>query len=261
MRALAIVILVAGFILGGWTAAAAETGAPAERPAKVSADRLNLRGSPSTTGEVVGSMVRDDAVTILEEQGEWYRLRLESGQTGWAAAKYIQVVAEPPTETSATPAPERSDNKARETVAPRAEKKHDGGGGSFLGSVLKWGCLVGAGACGYLAYNEHTQGNDSYDEYEAEYKRLIITVPPHTTARALEVAEPLRVDAEDHDDMANTYLYAAGGLGAAFLVQQLFFGKHDDQAALETGRSANEPLLACGLRRGQLRAAVTLARF
>jgi hypothetical protein len=261
MRALAVVILVAGFILGGWATAAAETSAPAERPGKVLADRLNLRGSPATTGEVVGSMVRDDTVTIIEEQGEWYRLRLEGGQTGWAARKFIQIVAETPTEASETATPEPSHDKAKKAVAPRTEKQ-GGGGGSFIGSVLKWGCLLGAGACGYLAYNEHTQGNDSYDEYKAKFAAL---APPGssvaTQKSALNKAEYLRVAAEDHDKTSQTYMYAAGGLGAAFLVQQLFFGKHHDQAALENGRLANEPLLACGLRQGQLRAAVTFARF
>jgi hypothetical protein len=259
MRALAVVILVVGFVLGGWATAAAETGAPAERPAKVTADRLNLRGSPSTTGEVVGSMVRDDAVTILEEQGEWYRLRLEGGQTGWAARKFIQVITEAPAETSETPTPGPSHGGAKEAVTPRAEKKGGGGGGSFIGSAFKWGCLLGAGACGYLAYSENSQGNDSYDEYKAEYKRLVGNGQNPT--QALKKTEYLRVAAEDHDKTAQTYAIAAGGLGAAFLVQQLFFGKHHDEAAIETGRPATEPLLACGLRQGQLRAAVTLARF
>jgi SH3-like domain-containing protein len=277
MRALAVVILVVGFILGSWATATAETGVPAERSAKVTADRLNLRGSPSTTAEKVGSLVRDEAVTILEEQGEWYRLRLEGGQTGWAARKFIEVVAEAPTETpeaSETATPEPSDDGARKAVMPRA-KKQGGGGGSLIGSVLKWGCFLGAGACGYLAYDEHSQGNDSYDryktEYEAEYQAQYnwLTLNPLTedTARdrahteALAKTEYLRANAEDHDQYSQTFAYAAGGLGAAFLVQQLFFGKHHDQAAVETARPATEPRLACGIRQGQLRAAVTLARF
>ena len=260
MRALAVVILVVGFILGGWAAAAAETGAQAERPAKVTADKLNLRGSPSTTGEVVGSMLRDDAVTIIEEQGEWYHLRLEGGQTGWAARKFIQVIAEAPTGTSETPTPEPSHGGAKEAVLPRAAKP-GGGGGSTIGSVLKWGCFLGAGACGYLAYNEHSQGNDSYDAYKERYASL---TPPRGNWNLVEAerdANHFLLEAKDHDKTANTYIYAASGLGAAFLVQQLFFGKHHDQAAVETDCPANEPLLACGLRQGQLRAAVTLARF
>lgn len=260
MRALAVVILVAGLVLGGWASAAAETGAPAERPGKVTADRLNLRGTPSTTGEVVGSMVRDDAVTILDEQGEWYRLRLADGLTGWAARKYIQIIAEAPTETSETPRAEPAVPQAREVMKPRAEKR-GGGGGSFLGGVFKWGCFLGAGACGYLAYSESSQGNDSYDEYKKKYNRLITIVPPLSETQAAKKAEYLRVAAEDHDKKAQTYIYAAGGLGALFLVQAVFFGKHHDQAVRETARPEDEPLVACGLRQGQLRAAVTLARF
>jgi hypothetical protein len=259
MRALAVVVLVTGFILGSWATAAAEANAPAERPAKVIADRLNLRGSPSTTAAVVSSMARDDAVTIIEEQGEWYRLRLPGGQTGWAARKYIQITADAPTGTTETPTPESSHDRAREVVTPRAEKRE--GGGSFIGSVLKWGCFLGAGACGYLAYHEHTQGNDSYDAYKERYAALTPPQGNSTPESALLAAEPLRLAAKDHDKKANTYIYAAGGLGAAFLVQQIFFGKHHDQAALETGRPGSEPLLAGGVRQGEFRAAVTFARF
>ena len=150
-------------------------------------------------------------------------------------------------------------------MTPRAEKPVEGegaGGGSFIGSVFKWGCFLGAGACGYLAYSEHTQGNDSYDEYEAKYAALIPPQGTSTPESALRKAEPLRLDAEDHDKNANTFIYAAGGLGVAFLVQQLFFGKGgDDRAGQETTAPADAPLLACGLRQGQLRAAVTIARF
>jgi uncharacterized protein YgiM (DUF1202 family) len=261
MRVLAIVILVTGFILGGWATASAEAGAAAERPGKVTADRLNLRGSPSTTGDVVGSMARDDTVTIIEEQGEWYRLRLENGQTGWAAKKFVQVVTDNPTEnseTSGTPAPKSSGDGAKEAVTKPAAKQ-GGGGGSFIGAVFKWGCLLGAGACGYLAYSENSKGNDLYDDYKAEYARLVKT--GHTTAQALNRAEPLRLDAKDHDKKSETYQIAGGGLLALFLVQEFFFNKHHDQAATQTNRSPDQPLLACGLRQGQLRAAVTLARF
>jgi hypothetical protein len=260
MRAFAIVILVVGFMLGCGAAAFAETDAPAERPAKITADRLNLRDAPSTSGAVVGSMVQGDEVTILEEQGEWYNVRLADGQTGWAAAKFIQVIAGEPAETPKASKRESSSGGAKAAMTGK-EERHQGGGGSVIGSVIKWGCLLGAGVCGYLSYSESTKGDDSYDDYKARYAEL---TPPQGTwspQAALEDAEHFRLDAEDHDSSSKTFAIAAGGLGAAFLVQQLFLGKDGDQAANGPTEPAEAPLLACGLRQGQLRAAVTLARF
>ncbi len=260
MRAFAIVILVVGFMLGCGVAAFAQTDAPAERPAKVTADRLNLRSAPSTSGDVVGSLVQGTELTILEEQGEWYNVRLADGQTGWVSAKYVEVLSGLPVETPQKSKEGSSSGPARTAVTAHAEKE-DGGGGSVLGAVVKWGCLLGAGVCAYLSYDESTKGDDSYDAYKARYAELTPPQGTWTPEAALIEAEPFRLDAEDHDSSSKTFAIAAGGLGAAFLVQQLFLGKHNDQAANESAEKTEAPLLACGLRQGQLRAAVTLARF
>jgi hypothetical protein len=262
MRAFAIVILVIALAVASWAPAAAAPGAAAERSGKITADRLNLRGSPSTSGEVVGSLTRDEVVTILDEQGEWYHIQMPDGRDGWAAAKYVQVTSETPGGSPATGSGPAGSEEAKQAMTPAAATPHSEGGGSVIRGVLKWGCLLGAGVCGYLSYDEYTKGNSSYDDYEARYKELTPPVGSHSYEEALALAEPLRVEAEDHDQKSKNYAIAAGVLGAAFLVQELFLGgKDDDQAARIPAEVSPAALLACDLRGGQVRAAVTLARF
>jgi uncharacterized protein YgiM (DUF1202 family)/tetratricopeptide (TPR) repeat protein len=59
-------------------------------PGRVNADLLNLRSAPDITADnVVGQLVLDTAVTVLETRGEWMRIRTQSGATGWVATVYI----------------------------------------------------------------------------------------------------------------------------------------------------------------------------
>ncbi|HKK97130.1 MAG TPA: SH3 domain-containing protein, partial [Marivita sp.] len=53
----------------------------------VDGDRVNMRGGPGTDYEVVGKLLRDDMVEVLEDSGNgWLHLRdTASGQEGWMA--------------------------------------------------------------------------------------------------------------------------------------------------------------------------------
>lgn len=53
----------------------------------VSANRVNVRGGPSTSHGVVGKLTRGDEVRILEDNGDgWVRMEtLNGGETGWMA--------------------------------------------------------------------------------------------------------------------------------------------------------------------------------
>lgn len=215
------------------------------RQGRVNADRLNIREGAGTQFPVVGAAARGDAVVILEESESWYRVRLADGRTGWVAARYVEVVAAAP-----------SDAEGDEVAAPSGEARRPeaaggrSGGGSLLRSVLKWGCFFGAAAGAGLAYNEHSLGNDSYDQY----KDLVLK-----EGKTPAEAEFRRQEAIDHDDKATTFAIAGGALFGAFLVQQLFFGGGggDDQAS----RGGPEPAVALGMTDRQLRAEVVLARF
>lgn len=53
------------------------------QPAVVSAGEAVLRAGPGTSYDPVVTVPRGTAVTILSQQGDWYRAELPSGTTGW----------------------------------------------------------------------------------------------------------------------------------------------------------------------------------
>ncbi len=73
---------------------AEEAAAPEPAPevtAVVTARALNLRGGPGTNHPVTGKLAKGDRVRVLEEQGEWRRVRVgEAGAEGWASSAYLK---------------------------------------------------------------------------------------------------------------------------------------------------------------------------
>ena len=49
---------------------------------------LNVRSTPSSRGEVMGSLKRGDMRPLLEETGEWYQVELQDGQSGWVSQEF-----------------------------------------------------------------------------------------------------------------------------------------------------------------------------
>jgi uncharacterized protein YgiM (DUF1202 family) len=49
---------------------------------------LNVRSAPSSQGQVLGSLKRGDMRPLLEEEGEWYQVKLQDGQAGWVSQKF-----------------------------------------------------------------------------------------------------------------------------------------------------------------------------
>ena len=78
---------------------------------------LVLRGSASKTGEPLATVANDAEVEILENQGEWYKVKAE-GKEGYLFAEYVKVEEatenpeEPAEETTTTQTPQDS-NKAK----------------------------------------------------------------------------------------------------------------------------------------------------
>jgi N-acetylmuramoyl-L-alanine amidase len=64
---------------------------PVKRTATVQSDGLNLRGQASTTSPVLGTLKLGTSLTILEQQGDWYRVQTPDGKTGWVAGWLISV--------------------------------------------------------------------------------------------------------------------------------------------------------------------------
>lgn len=74
----------------------------------VDTDTLNLRESPSTDSSVLRLLNRDEKVQILEQDGVWYKIKI-NGTTGYVHSDYIEKIEEEPT-TSTEPENNGEDN-------------------------------------------------------------------------------------------------------------------------------------------------------
>jgi hypothetical protein len=213
MRRLVALLLVSSFLFGQLLPTIAW--AQGEGRARITANSLNVRSGPGTDFEVLGSVKKDEIVVLLRESPGWKQIQLENGTIGWVSDKYVEVVEATPAPPPPTREPETPVAPAPDTPAPRSSAS--GGGGSALGSIFKWSCLLGAVALGGLAYNEKTQGDDAYDEYKESRNQL--PVHQETEAEFQKFRE-----SEDHDDTARTYAMVSGGLFVLWFAQQFVFG-------------------------------------
>jgi uncharacterized protein YgiM (DUF1202 family) len=92
-----ILLLLAG--CGGGQTPAPSAGPAPSRPAPsteraietlgVTATTLNVRAAAKASAAVVGKLERGEKVQVLERAGEWVRVRMGSGVTGWVASAYL----------------------------------------------------------------------------------------------------------------------------------------------------------------------------
>ncbi|MFS0569720.1 SH3 domain-containing protein [Brevibacillus sp. 179-C8.2 HS] len=71
-----------------------QTGQPsssASQTATVKTDGLNLRSEPNTTSAIQATLPVGSKLTVLEKQGDWYRINTAAGKTGWVAGWHITV--------------------------------------------------------------------------------------------------------------------------------------------------------------------------
>ena len=101
-RAAAIVLLLAGC---GGNAPAPEAAptpqpaAPAPAPAqaeeratgtvRVNVSTLNIRGDASTSSEIIGHARRGERLTVVGDSGDWLRVKLNDGSTGWVSSQLV----------------------------------------------------------------------------------------------------------------------------------------------------------------------------
>ncbi|MGE7603989.1 SH3 domain-containing protein [Peribacillus sp. NPDC097675] len=55
----------------------------------VISDSLNIRNGPSATYKILGAIDRSASVLVSEKQGEWGKVKTESGLEGWASLTYL----------------------------------------------------------------------------------------------------------------------------------------------------------------------------
>ena len=56
---------------------------------RVNASTLNVRRDASVSAEVVGHVRRGERLTLIADSGEWLRVRLNDGTTGWVSSQHV----------------------------------------------------------------------------------------------------------------------------------------------------------------------------
>jgi N-acetylmuramoyl-L-alanine amidase len=87
--------------------------------AVVTGSIVNVRNGPGTTNAVVGQVSQGNSLPFLEQSGDWCRIKLSNGSTGWVAGWLVSIQSVPST-TPQTP------------VTPPVNQ--NGGGGTSGGS-------------------------------------------------------------------------------------------------------------------------------
>lgn len=65
--------------------------APKKMTGKVNVNVLNIRSTASTKGKIVGTVKKNQTVTVLQKTGSWYKIQYGS-KTGYVAAQYLSNV-------------------------------------------------------------------------------------------------------------------------------------------------------------------------
>ncbi|MBM7589974.1 SH3 domain-containing protein [Brevibacillus fulvus] len=65
--------------------------APAVRTATVAADNVNLRTGANTGSAIIATLPIGTALTVLDQQGDWYQVKTGDGKTGWMAGWLLSI--------------------------------------------------------------------------------------------------------------------------------------------------------------------------
>lgn len=59
---------------------------------EVAVDQLNIRSSPGTTSQIVGTITKATRLPIIKQQKDWTQVKLTDGKTGWVINKYVKMI-------------------------------------------------------------------------------------------------------------------------------------------------------------------------
>ncbi|MFN3689384.1 MAG: NlpC/P60 family protein [Fimbriimonadales bacterium] len=83
----------------GSAAAQKSSPAPSDPPAsgwaEINRDRVNIRSAPSTSAKRIAIVDRWTKAQVLGRQGDWSRVRLQDGRTGWVLSQYLSATKPP----------------------------------------------------------------------------------------------------------------------------------------------------------------------
>ncbi|MCS7300915.1 MAG: NlpC/P60 family protein [Fimbriimonadales bacterium] len=94
----------------------ARSGPPASGWAEINRDRINIRSAPSTSAKRVTIVDRWTKAQVLGRQGDWTRVRLQDGRTGWVMSQYLSPT-KPPRPKQVAKASKRRSEQARSASA------------------------------------------------------------------------------------------------------------------------------------------------
>lgn len=56
---------------------------------RVNVSTLNVRGGASTAAEIIGHVRRGERLTLIADAGDWLRVKLNDGTTGWVSSELV----------------------------------------------------------------------------------------------------------------------------------------------------------------------------
>ncbi|MEH6983683.1 SH3 domain-containing protein, partial [Priestia megaterium] len=68
---------------------------------KVTASKLNVRSGAGTNYGIIGSVVKDQMLSVVSKSGSWYKINY-SGRTGYVSSDYVQASGTTPPAESTT---------------------------------------------------------------------------------------------------------------------------------------------------------------
>ncbi|MGL6106775.1 3D domain-containing protein [Romboutsia sp.] len=122
-----MLLLTVIFTLGATSSYADNTG-------KVTISSLNIRKGPSTKYNVIGSLQKNQTVTILDSNNGWYKIQGPDNKKGWSNGKYISLDKE-------LVKPEGDNNNSKTSVQVVATA-YTGYGITSTGQKPIWGTIA-----------------------------------------------------------------------------------------------------------------------
>jgi cell wall-associated NlpC family hydrolase len=103
----------------------AQPTAPASGWAEINKDRINIRTAPSTDARRITIVDRWTKVQVLGRQGDWSRIRLQSGTIGWVLSQYLSPTKPPqiPNQVAKRTTNQNATRTARASASRQAKTK------------------------------------------------------------------------------------------------------------------------------------------
>ncbi|WP_189645038.1 SH3 domain-containing protein [Priestia megaterium] len=153
---------------------------------KVTASKLNVRSGAGTTYGIIGSVVKDQTLSVVSKSGSWYKINY-NGRTGYVSSDYVRAsgTTTPPAESTTY------------TVTASTLNVRSGAGTSYasIGSVTKGqklSVVSKSGSWYKINYNGRT-GYVSSDYVQASGTTTAPTTPPAESTTYTVTASTLNV--------------------------------------------------------------------